>query len=104
MNSVRSKVKPTKREAILDATLDVVVERGFHEAPMSLISERSGASRGVIYAHFESKEEIVQALHTSHPCPFHRRGTGRLCLRSPTIPPDSIRWPGRSRPSRCWAP
>jgi AcrR family transcriptional regulator len=63
MKSVRARAKPTKREAILDAMLEVVAERGFHEAPMSLISERSGASAGVIYHHFASKEEIIQALH-----------------------------------------
>ena len=61
--SVRPKIKPNKRDAILDAMLDVVVERGFHEAPMSLIAERSGASAGVIYHHFSSKEEIIQALY-----------------------------------------
>ena len=63
MKSVRSKAKPNKRDAILNAMLDVVVERGFHEAPMSLISERSGASAGVIYHYFASKEEIIQALY-----------------------------------------
>jgi AcrR family transcriptional regulator len=63
MKSVRSKSKPTKRDAILNAMLDVVVERGFHEAPMSLVSKRSGASAGVIYHHFASKEEIIQALY-----------------------------------------
>lgn len=57
------KPKSSKREAILDAMLDVVVERGFHEAPMSLISARSGASAGLIYHHFASKEEIIQALY-----------------------------------------
>ncbi len=63
MKSVRSKAKPTRRDVILDAMLDVVVERGFHEAPMSLIEKRSGASAGVIYHHFASKEEIIQALY-----------------------------------------
>ena len=58
-----SKAKPNKRDAILDAMLDVVVERGFHEAPMSLIGERSGTSAGLIYHHFASKEEIIQALY-----------------------------------------
>ncbi len=58
-----SRAKPRKRDAILDAMLDVVVERGFHEAPMSLIAERAGASAGVIYHHFASKEEIIQALY-----------------------------------------
>lgn len=63
MYTVPSKGKPTKRDAILNAMLDVVVERGFHEAPMSLVSERAGASAGVIYHHFASKEEIIQALY-----------------------------------------
>jgi len=32
MKSVRSKAKPDKRDAILSAMLDLVVERGFHNA------------------------------------------------------------------------
>jgi TetR/AcrR family transcriptional regulator, repressor of fatR-cypB operon len=60
---VNKKQKPSKREAILDAMLDVVVERGFHDAPMSLIAKRSGASAGVIYHYFPSKEAIIQALY-----------------------------------------
>lgn len=58
-----TKPKPSKREAILDAMLDVVVERGFHEAPMALIAERSGTSAGLIYHHFASKDEIIHALY-----------------------------------------
>lgn len=58
-----SSPKQSKRDAILDAMLDIVVEQGFHEAPMSLVSERSGASPGVIYHHFASKEDILQALY-----------------------------------------
>jgi AcrR family transcriptional regulator len=51
MKSVPFTAQPNKRNAILNAMLDVVVERGFHEATMSLISERAGASAGVIYHH-----------------------------------------------------
>ena len=43
--------------------LQIVTERGLHEAPMSLLAERSGASAGVIYHHFQSKEELLQALY-----------------------------------------
>ena len=57
------KTKTSKRDAILEAMLDLVVERGFHEAPMSLVSERSGASPGLIYHHFASKDAIIQALY-----------------------------------------
>jgi len=57
------KPKPSKRDAILEAMLDLVVERGFHDAPMSLLSKQSGASAGVIYHYFGSKDEIIQALY-----------------------------------------
>ena len=58
-----AKKKPSKRDAILDAMLEIVVERGFHDAPMSLVAQRSGASAGVIYHYFASKEAIIQALY-----------------------------------------
>lgn len=56
-------IRPDKREAILTAMLDVVVERGFHDAPMSVIAQRAGASAGVIYHHFAGKDEIIAALY-----------------------------------------
>jgi AcrR family transcriptional regulator len=52
-----------KRDAILQAMLDLVVERGFHNSPMSLVAERSGASAGVIYHYFDSKEDVIHALY-----------------------------------------
>src|SRR5580704_8333968 len=50
--------KGDKREAILEAMLDLIVERGFHDAPMSVLAKRSGASPGVIYHYFPSKHEV----------------------------------------------
>jgi AcrR family transcriptional regulator len=52
-----------KRDAILEAMLDLIVERGFHNAPMSLVSKRARASAGVIYNYFPSKEDIIHALY-----------------------------------------
>ena len=57
------KARPTKRDAILDAALELVVEGGFHSAPMSAISKLADASPGVIYHHFAGKEEIFQAVY-----------------------------------------
>ncbi len=78
-----STAKPTKRDAILNAMLDVVVEQGFHEAPMSLIAKRSGASAGVIYHYFESKEAIIQALYERI---SELKRTSLLDGYSPTMP------------------
>lgn len=52
-----------KREAILNAMLALIAERGFHDAPMSVLAKRSGASPGVIYHYFPSKDAIIHALY-----------------------------------------
>jgi AcrR family transcriptional regulator len=55
--------KTDKKEAILKAMLDLIVERGFHNAPMSVLAKRSGASPGVIYHYFPSKDDLIHALY-----------------------------------------
>ena len=55
--------KVDKREAILQATLAVMAEFGFENAPMSLISKRSKASPGIIYHYFASKDDLVEAVY-----------------------------------------
>jgi TetR/AcrR family transcriptional regulator, repressor of fatR-cypB operon len=57
------KKKTDKREAILDAMLDLVVTRGLEDAPMSVLAKKSGASPGVIYHYFAGKEELIHAVH-----------------------------------------
>jgi TetR/AcrR family transcriptional regulator, repressor of fatR-cypB operon len=60
-NSV--KILKDKREAILQAMLELVAERGFHDAPMSLVARRAGTSAGIIYHYFPSKDELIRALY-----------------------------------------
>jgi AcrR family transcriptional regulator len=55
--------KSDKREAILEAMLDLVVERGLENAPMAVLAKRSGASPGVIYHYFSSKDDLIHAVH-----------------------------------------
>jgi AcrR family transcriptional regulator len=55
--------KTDKKAAVLETMLDLVVERGFHNAPMSLLSKRSGVSAGVIYHYFPSKDDLIHALY-----------------------------------------
>jgi AcrR family transcriptional regulator len=53
----------TTRASILDAALDLFVERGFHGTAVPLVAERAGIAAGTIYRHFESKEALVNALY-----------------------------------------
>lgn len=53
-----------RRAAILQAVLELIAERGFHDTPMSMITQRSRASAGIIYHYFENKDEMIHALYT----------------------------------------
>lgn len=52
-----------KRQAIVDAMLEVVAEYGFHAAPMSLVAERAGVGAGTIYRYFEDKDAVIAACY-----------------------------------------
>ncbi len=52
-----------KQEAILDATLELIGEHGFHGTPMSAIAKKADVGAGTIYRYYESKEELINALY-----------------------------------------
>ncbi|MBN1266725.1 MAG: TetR/AcrR family transcriptional regulator [Anaerolineales bacterium] len=51
-----------KRRKILDATLKLISQFGFHGTPMSLIAEQAGVGAGTIYRYFENKEALIMKL------------------------------------------
>jgi AcrR family transcriptional regulator len=51
------------REAILAAALDLLAERGFYGTTMPALAERADVGAGTPYRHFESKEELVNAVY-----------------------------------------
>ena len=53
----------TKREQILRATLELILENGLQAASMSLISRRAEVPVGTIYRIFPGKEALVNALY-----------------------------------------
>lgn len=55
--------KEDKREAILQATLELVAKHGFHDAPCSLIAKRAGVAAGTIYRYFENKDVLINELY-----------------------------------------
>lgn len=67
-----------KRTAVLEAALDLFVERGFHGAPTSLIAQRAGVGVGTIYRYFPSKEELIHCVYSEVHLRFHKRLSERL--------------------------
>jgi AcrR family transcriptional regulator len=61
--SPRQHAPPEVRRAqILDAALRCFAERGYHAATMDDLVRASGLSKGSLYWHFRSKEEVFLAL------------------------------------------
>jgi AcrR family transcriptional regulator len=52
-----------KQEAILQATLELIAERGLNDTPMALVAKHSGVSAGIIYHYFENKDDLIKALY-----------------------------------------
>jgi len=52
-----------KRVTVLNSTLALIKEHGFHGAPMSLIAKHAGVAAGTIYHYFDSKETLIVELY-----------------------------------------
>ncbi|HYF65418.1 MAG TPA: TetR/AcrR family transcriptional regulator [Herpetosiphonaceae bacterium] len=62
----------TRRQAILDAALQVFTAKGLMAATMDDIRAQSGASTGSIYHHFAGKEDLIAALYAEAYQDLHR--------------------------------
>lgn len=54
--------KIDKKTLILDTTLGLLSENGFHGTPISLIADNAGIGAGTIYRYFKNKEELINEL------------------------------------------
>jgi AcrR family transcriptional regulator len=61
----RPDITEERRTQILEAAMQVFAERGFHQARMDDIAERSGLSKGALYLYYTSKDAIIAALMRS---------------------------------------
>jgi AcrR family transcriptional regulator len=55
-----------RREALLDAALEVFSRRGYHAASIDEIARGAGVSKALIYEHFPSKRELHDSLLQAH--------------------------------------
>jgi AcrR family transcriptional regulator len=62
-----------KREAIMQAALELFVERGFWGTAVPEIADKAGVGAGTIYRYFESKEALVNALYRQEKQRFAER-------------------------------
>lgn len=60
--TTRKKNPEGRRQAILDASLSLFSEKGFHGTSIQDISKKARVAAGTIYRFFESKEELVNVI------------------------------------------
>ncbi|MGD9034379.1 MAG: TetR/AcrR family transcriptional regulator [Desulfobacteraceae bacterium] len=57
-----SAFKKEKEEAILEAALKIIKDKGFHRARMSDIATAANISYGLVYHYFKTKEDLFEAI------------------------------------------
>jgi TetR/AcrR family transcriptional repressor of bet genes len=57
----RKASKETRRQQLIDATIDSLAKRGYSETTMADVADGAGLSRGIVNFHFESKENLLVA-------------------------------------------
>lgn len=55
-------VRELSRNKILDASLKLFAERGYHNTSISQITKEAGVSKGLLYNYFEKKEDLINGV------------------------------------------
>lgn len=58
----RERRKQARPGELLDAALDLFVEKGFSAARVDEVAERAGVSKGTLFLYFQSKEDLFKAV------------------------------------------
>lgn len=75
-----------RRPLVLDAAMDVFLERGFEGASMDAIARAAGVSKPVVYDCFASKDELFKALFQRE----ETRVTSEIRASLPDGAPDGV--------------
>lgn len=58
--------KDARPQELLEAALELFVERGFASTRLEDVARRAGVSKGTLYLYFENKEELFKAVVRAH--------------------------------------
>src|ERR1700758_5131163 len=80
--------KPDTRDRILDVALELFTEKGFDGTSLREIAERLDVTKAALYYHFESKDDILLALHMR----LHEFGREALLKMAKQEPVTLTQW------------
>jgi AcrR family transcriptional regulator len=55
-------IREQKINLIMDTALELFAHKGYYPTSISMIAEKAGISKGLLYNYFESKEELILAI------------------------------------------
>src|SRR5690242_19973668 len=61
-SSLKEKQRQEREDLILQVAEEVINEKGYHDTSMDEIALRVGISKGTLYLHFASKEDLLLTL------------------------------------------
>lgn len=79
-----------RRDALLQAVMELALERGVDNVQMKLVAERSGVALGTTYRYFASKEHLLASALVE----WHARLTDRVLSESQPISGNDARVDG----------
>src|SRR5262249_30195989 len=77
-----------RRQAILDAALDVFAERGFEAARLEDVAARAGVAKGTLYLYFDDKEALFEEVVRTAVSPILERLD--VLATAPDLPTEKI--------------
>lgn len=63
---IRQRRKEARPRELLDAALDLFVEKGFAATRSEEVAQRAGVSKGTLYLYYPSKEELLKEVIRHH--------------------------------------
>ena len=54
-------MEPVRKKQLIEATLEVMTEVGYHGTTISLISKKAGLSSGIVSHYFGDKQGLIEA-------------------------------------------
>ncbi|HEX6239793.1 MAG TPA: TetR/AcrR family transcriptional regulator [Polyangiales bacterium] len=62
LTSSRRRLKEARPQQLLDAALELFVEKGFAATRAEEVAQRAGVSKGTLYLYYPSKEDLLKAV------------------------------------------
>lgn len=62
----REEAKAETRRALIEAAAEVFSRQGFHGSSLDTVADHAGYTKGAVYAHFKSKDDLYLAVLEHH--------------------------------------